>query len=371
MSELHQRLSSARAQVVSRWNPQRADAAWAGVRRRQQRARQRVWIGGGALLTLMLLAVIAVWQRPETAPGAAPQAVVPNREAPLLVLDDGSEVTRLSADTRLSEVERGPHAIRLRLEQGAAKFRVTRRPERVFEVLTADVSVRVLGTAFSVERRDDSVVVSVERGRVAVAWPGNAIELGPGEQHIVPQDGDVDGQEMAEPLPAPTSSAIRRTPPPRVTRPDWRQLARDGKHREAYDALVATGSPGVRNEPGDLLLAADVTRLAGHPAESVEWLQRVVSGHPGDSRAGLAAFTLGRLYLDQLGSPEQAVPAFARARAMGGELAVDALAREVEARSRAGDAAGARRLAEEYLAQYPNGARAAIVRRYGGLDDHK
>jgi len=50
-----------------------------------------------------------------------------------------------------------------------------------------------------------------------------------------------------------------------------------------------------------------------------------------------AAFTLGRVLLDELGRPSEAVDAFPLARSSGGPLAEDALAREVEALSRAGE----------------------------------
>jgi hypothetical protein len=49
-------------------------------------------------------------------------------------------------------------------------------------------------------------------------------------------------------------------------------------------------------------------------------------------------------------------------------MAQDALAREVESWSRAGEASLARERAEEYVAAYPNGRRLGAVRRLGGLD---
>ena len=71
-----------------------------------------------------------------------------------------------------------------------------------------------------------------------------------------------------------------------------------------------------------------------------------------------------------LSRPHDAAEAFAQARALApdGALAMDALAREVEARARAGDAEAARARAEEYIARYPNGLRVAAVRRWGALE---
>jgi transmembrane sensor len=129
------------------------------------------------------------------------------------------------------------------------------------------------------------------------------------------------------------------------------------------------GPNAVRDEPGDLLLAADVARLGGHPEKAVAPLSAVVSSHAGDSRAPLAAFTLGRTLLDQLGRPREAADAFAAARRLDshGALAQDALAREVESWSHAGEATLAHERATDYVTRYPNGRRLAAVKRLGGL----
>lgn len=99
-------------------------------------------------------------------------------------------------------------------------------------------------------------------------------------------------------------------------------------------------------------------------------LRTIVSRHPHDPRAPLAAFTLGWILLDELGRPTEAAEAFARACTLSpqGPLAEDALAREVEAWSRASDVARALERAETYLAKYPHGTRARSVRRFGGLE---
>jgi transmembrane sensor len=120
----------------------------------------------------------------------------------------------------------------------------------------------------------------------------------------------------------------------------------------------------------DLLLAGDVARLSGHADAAVAQLSRAMARHPDDPRAPLAAFTLGRVQLEDLGSPREAAHAFARARelAPGGPLAEDALAREVEAWSRAGETETARARALAYTRRYPDGHRTHAVRRFGGLE---
>ncbi|MEO7735665.1 MAG: hypothetical protein ABIY55_32220, partial [Kofleriaceae bacterium] len=148
---------------------------------------------------------------------------------------------------------------------------------------------------------------------------------------------------------------------------NWRDDAGRGAYAVAWLAL-ARAAPLDRME--DLLLAGDVARLSGHADAAVSQLARAVALHPEDPRAPLAAFTLGRVHLEELGAPRDAAQAFARTRALApsGPLAEDAWAREVEAWSRAGEVETARARALAYLQRYPQGHRAHAVRRFGGLE---
>ena len=126
----------------------------------------------------------------------------------------------------------------------------------------------------------------------------------------------------------------KRSAPAAATRgagTGWRELARNGRHREAFATL---GAQGIRREAkrlgiADLFALADVARLSGHPADAVGPLQRIIDGFPSDPQAPLAAFALGRLELDDLGRPQAAAAAFSRALEMG---APDSLRDNVRAR---------------------------------------
>src|SRR5262249_50858063 len=138
-----------------------------------------------------------------------------------------------------------------------------------------DVSVEVLGTRFVVERWGARTKVTVERGRVRVKFVDGARELGAGESGLFPP----------------------------------------------------------RDEVKARLDQADRARLAGRPAEAVAPLENIVASFADDPRAPLAAFTLGRIYLE-LRRPGDAAAAFARAHTLApnGPLAKDALEREKRAR---------------------------------------
>jgi transmembrane sensor len=178
-----------------------------------------------------------------------------------------------------------------------------------------------------------------------------------------------------EPVAAVTATPPATLPPPVAPTPDWKARASEGDFATAYRLAYEPTAPGEapRQEglgPGDLLLLADVARLSRHPAAAVPPLVRLLREHGSDPRAPLAAFTLGRVQLDDLGRPREAAESFRRTQDLdpNGPLAQDALAREVEAWSRAGETGRARERASAYVQRYPSGRRLRSVRQYGALD---
>ncbi|MET0593563.1 MAG: FecR domain-containing protein [Polyangiaceae bacterium] len=284
---------------------------------------------------------------------------------------DGSLVTRLDPDAQVSVIEAGPERIITSVERGQISAEVTPRPSRVFRVVAGHVVVEALGTAFTVERLDDRVGVSVVHGRVRVTWLTGSRELGATEvDWFPPIEANRAREEPASTAEAPAAESTPGagpTPSPART-PSWKMLALEGRNREAY-ALLRDHRKSVR-DPDDLLLAADVARLSGHPADAVPFLERMIKESNNPTKAAMAAFALGRVLMTSLGQPEKAALAFAdaRRRAQGGSLAEDALAREVEAWAQAGIATRARERAQEYMRFYPRGQRLRAVKTFGGLE---
>jgi transmembrane sensor len=380
------------------WSPDRAGAVQRVLVRRHRRRRQ---LRQGAVASLALVVICGSyvgWQRiPGTsrgrdeavavAPSASPAspAATPSVEQGerILRLGDGSVVTLLTAATVVHRVAEEPHRIRLELASGSARFSVSKRPERLFQVAAGVALVEVLGTEFTVERLGEGARVLVHHGRVRVSGAGQERVLVDGESIQVPPAAEAHAPAAAaEPAASATASpatgAAPRERPARTrgreavaaSRPtgEWRRLAESGDFEAAYAALG--GRFGSLHGASDLLMAADIARLAHHPDRAVGLLRRVLSAHRSDPRAPLAAFTLGRVLLEELGRPQEAAPVFATARSLAthGPLAEDALAREVEAWSRAGELPVARERATEYVKKYPSGRRSRAVRRHGGLE---
>jgi len=276
-------------------------------------------------------------------------------------LPDGSRVSLLSAGSRVEVLQQTAALVRTELGAGSARFDVRHDETRVFEVESGDVKVRVLGTAFSLVREGAFTRVSVERGAVRVQWTGGQAFLSAGQAGLYPPAvGAADASKSA----APAEPLLDLAGSVGEEASAWRKLAKRGDYPAAYKALVPVAK-SVRDEPVDLMLAADVARLSRHPGEATRYLSRVSDGFPRDKRAPLAAFTLGRVLLEDLGQPGAAANAFRRSQQLApkGPLAADALAREADAAQRAGQAERARQLAARYVELYPDGSQAQRLRK--------
>jgi transmembrane sensor len=349
-----------------------------------------------------------LWNR-----GAGKVQVAARTEPSLVQLADGSLAQALDATSRLQLVTTQPDRVLIHL-RGAASFHVQKNPKRLYRVETDRVAVEVLGTRFVVkELLDHRVHVEVSEGRVRVLWDKQQRELSAGTSGDFPAvdaaapserpavSSSVAGeashlasgslldppsvtQAPSEPTVLPQNRVPKTQALPSVKLPalgtptaavmkveSWQSLAEQGKFELAYAQAFVHGSPRDGElDPVELLLLADVARFSGHPSDAVPPLRRLLRVFPTDPRSPLASFTLGRILLDDLGQPREAAESFHHVGELDpeGPLTQDALGREVEAWSRAGEQSLARSRAEEYLRRYPSGRRLRSVKRYGSLD---
>lgn len=303
--------------VQPEWSVERAGRARRGIARKAARQRATAVIGSVAV-TAAIAVLAARWTH--DAPVAAARVETPKvlAASPVTETKATTTATPLSADAKLETESDRAYVLRA----GSARFVVAHDEQHPFTVRAGDVLVEDVGTVFTVgyvgaERLEVKVTEGIVRvdhdGTHATLFAGERIEV---DAHVHP---------------------VAKTSPKPVVAND---------------------------EVGPLLQAADDARAAGRAEDAVAPLRRIIAEHAGDSRAGLAAFTLGRVLLDELARPKEAADAFAVARAHGGPMAADALGREVVARSRAGETSRASELADEYLRLYPRGDRAREVERF-------
>lgn len=342
-----------------------------GAERRQRRQIRRTLATGlvlGAVTTAAVLVFLrAPWNgaaigaitsaRPPASGAPSVAAAVPAspsasslaRADDSVRLRDASRATPLEPQTALVVEEDEVERVRLRLDRGRAHFEVTRRPERSFSVRASNVTVSVVGTTFDVEVVADRVGVSVATGVVEVDWGVGQKRLLAGERGWFPP------LVMGESSPASV--------PERPAAP----LGGSAKPSTAASVSASVGSfaPSAQT----LLAEVDAARSRGEPDHAVELLRQILRDYPRDPRSPLAAFTLGRVLLNELGRPRDAAAAFhqVRVNAPSSQFAEDALAREVEAWSRASEPERARSLAKTYLEKYPSGRHAPRLKSLTGL----
>ena len=371
MNELERALERGELKVRTFWSDEQTERLpAAALARRRRRAVRRMTGAAGVLLGLALavptglrflepdngLVVVSPAQHSAPQHSARATPPEPSNEPRLsertVSFGDGSQAILLN-DHSAMRTRRGSSGTVAQLLGGSALFTVRRDPSRVFAVDAGDVRVEVIGTRFTVQRLPFGAQVQVHKGRVRVRWHGRSRSLKAGQEGVFPPEWSASAAREGG-----NQQADRRRAG------DWRELARSGEYRKAYGELQRKSGAPPRDEPADLLLAADVARLSGHPAQALRPLRRLIARFPEDHRAALAAFTLGRVLMDGLERPGEAAASFAKARALWpeGPLAEDALAREIEAHADAGNTAQARRAAKRYLERYPSGRHARTAR---------
>lgn len=347
-----------------------------GVRRARSwhgRRHRVVWIAAPLAAAAVVLAIVAI-SSPEradvvvapthgplhTVGGAAPIAI-----AAAVRLSDGSRIVP-SSSAEVRVVDNTGSSFATRLDRGAARFEIEPGGPRRWTVDCGLAVVSVLGTVFEVERDENRVRVAVERGVVRVDDRVNRRRrtLRAGDSIVIERPAPPAPRVEAPALAGDPVAIERRAP----AASSWASLAREGEYHRAWAVLGRDGlvRESRRATPAELLALADVARLSGHPADAVAPLERLLAAHSGDANAGLAAFTLGVVHMDQLSDPRAAAAALDRALELGlpPSLQEDALARLAIARGRSGDTDGAAQAAGRYLQRAPDGARREEVRRW-------
>ncbi len=285
-------------------------------------------------------------------------------------MDDGSTLA-MDDGAWLEVLYNGAREVVLLLREGQVEITVALEARRRWTIDCGVATVEVVGTRFRLDRESERLRVEVLEGVVVVRGEqvqsglqrierGGSLEVQAPSRQSAPRVASVAREDDIE---ENVDEQVDERVMPRAA---WLHAARDQEFERAYDLLqprgVATASRNARSVE-ELLSLADVARNSGHPEEAVLPLEIVLSEHPGDSRAPLSAFTLGRLCLERLGRPRRAAWAFERSMDLGLPTALveDALYLKVVSLIRAGDRAGARRAGRTYLARFPNGTHAQAV----------
>jgi tetratricopeptide (TPR) repeat protein len=343
-------------------------------------ARRGPWLAlaSGALCAALIALAVLFVGAPD---GLPPGALVESAQGEVAVrLEDGSRV-QLAPESQLQLSANRPDAVELELRAGSARFEVTHQRARRFAVKAGPAEVRVIGTRFELSRVRTAagleVRVAVAEGTVEVARTDQAGS----EPHRIQR-----GETWSVLIPArePTASP---QPVARVAEPAEAAAAAEPADEGAAEAAIAGDSAdpteaiepaaGARKagrarraagepaEAGDAAAAevfrrGNLARRAGRMREAADAYAALLARHPGDARAGLAAFELGRIRMDALDDEAGAIQALERSLTAGpgASFHEDALARIVVAQDALGRNAACTRARERYLAAYPTGVHA-------------
>jgi transmembrane sensor len=332
---------------------------WSNVSQRLSARRRSPWLWGAAVAAcaagLALLLIRPNASRDGDAMVVAPQVtLLAMQQERSLVLAEGSQI-KLAPHTEVFVAKHEVKALELDLKDGAVTCDVAPVPGRRFVIRAADVKVMVVGTRFSVSSRAHlearDVSVEVERGIVDVHAGGRVKRLTAGQRWVntdpvASSEGD---ERAAVEATQPTAAARDHSSSP-LTLPTANGSAAAAESPETADARK-------------LLERANRAQRAGDTRASASAYEELLRRYPKDGRAGVAAFELGRLRMDQLGDTAGAISALTRATSStGGSVREDAMARLVRAYAATGELNQCQRARQDYERRYPEGLHRAEVR---------
>jgi TolA-binding protein len=362
----------------------RIDAQWSRIAEQLPGPRAKGRVSRPLLVAFAAVCALAVvwYQRPvvNTAASVWEGSVVASDESPVnMTLAEGTLI-ELDPRSEVALMRSSPQAVHVALSDGSARFEVAKKRSRAFRVQMGAVEVLVTGTQFRVARSvvegGERVRVDVEEGSVEVHRKGvGAVRLAAGDhwsafvakaEQVREEQLEKEGDRL--PLSAPTRAA-EPTSPEDVSADE--EAADDGEAESRGRATRRRGKAQERAQAAeDLFTQANVARRAGLVTESAKLFAELVTRHPRDHKAALAAFELGRLRMDSLSDVSGAVDALERALKLDARraFAEDALARLVLAHEALGDRAACTRARARYLARYPEGVHAQhVAARCGGI----
>jgi|LauGreDrversion4_1035100.scaffolds.fasta_scaffold04192_3 transmembrane sensor len=121
------------------------------------------WSAG--LAAALTLAAVVWWTFPSPAPATQHYATAPTRQQQVALVDGSVMNLNVSTDVQVALT---PAARRVTLTAGEAHFAVAHDTARPFIVTAGGVSIRAVGTAFSVRLGDHGVEVLVTEGKVEI-----------------------------------------------------------------------------------------------------------------------------------------------------------------------------------------------------------
>jgi hypothetical protein len=304
--------------------------------------------------------------------------VAPAERGETLSFSDGSRV-ELGARAEIALSKLAPEQARLELARGHVDATIRKGTGRAWTVAAGPYSVRVVGTAFSVDWDAGSrfFAVNVREGKVLVTGRDlreGGVLLGPGERLERKDPPPAAAKAVAEPnepqgdapLPATPDPSSRAEATVSSSKEDFLVEAGRGNYTAAITAARRAGLDRLERDLSakDLLLLANTARYAGSASEANGALLKLRARFPGSASSAHAALLLASQAEDRDKNPTEAerwLRTFL-VESPQGELAAGARARLMAMLLRRGAQAEAEQVARDYLRLHPQGQHVAQAR---------
>lgn len=267
-----------------------------------------------------------------------------------------------------------PRGARVLVEDGTVDVHIApaRLGKKQWSFEAGAFAVQVTGTSFKLSYRavDQSLDLAMTEGKVMVTGPclKGPTQVSAGERLDLSCLAKPEPLKVADLVPARPATPQPAGAPARPARDSkvWRELLASGRLQEGLEAAERADFSAVCQiaTARELLALADAGRLFGRTNRAMHALRTLRHRFASSSEASIAAFTLGRIAFEQKGAYHEAAKWFATylREQPNGPLMGDSVGRLMEARLRAGDEAGARSDAEQYLRRFPEGPYASEAR---------
>jgi TolA-binding protein len=308
------------------------------------------------------------------------RVVAPAQGGETLSFSDGSRV-QLGARAEIALSKLAPAEARLELASGHVDATIRKGTGRAWTFAAGPYSVRVVGTAFTVDwdAGNRFFAVNVREGKVLVTGndlrPGGVL-LGPGERLERKDSRPVVASALVEPHAKQSDAAPSANPDPTSSRAeagvvstskdDFLVEAGRGHYAAAITAARRVGFDRLERELSakDLLLLANTARYAGSASEANGALLKLRARFPGSASSAHAALLLASQAEDRDKNPTEAerwLRTFL-VESPQGELAAGARARLLAMLLRRGAQSEAEQVARDYLRLHPQGQHVARAR---------
>ncbi len=148
------------------------------------------WFRVAASLLILFVASYTIWYSLNTKPTV--QETIASNGIEKIILNDGT-IVWLHKNSKLTYYQKTDEGIRHAELSGEALFEVAKDPNNPFAISCGDITVKVLGTSFSLKTDKESIELRVLTGKVNLSSVADkaGVDVTPNEKAVYTRNGDI------------------------------------------------------------------------------------------------------------------------------------------------------------------------------------